>query len=99
MFFIKFGKFAAHLIFWLALAQLAFAYFIAFGTDDMEANRAAAQRYLSASTTGEAINEAQRYVLVGLVLGIFAEIGARIVQISEKLGVSAKPDTEQPKSN
>lgn len=99
MIYIKIGKFAAHFIFWLALAQLALAFFIAFETDNMEANRAAAQRYLSASTTGEAINIAQRFMLVGLILGIFAEIGARIVQISERLIVSTRRDAEQPKPN
>jgi hypothetical protein len=93
MIFIKIGKFAAHFIFWASLVQLALAFVIAFGAENMEANRAAAQRYLSANTTGEAIDEALRYVLIGLVLGIFAEIGARIVQIAEKL------NAEQPKSN
>ena len=85
MLFIKIGKFAAHLIFWASLIQLCLAYFVAFGTDSMEANRVAAQRYLSASTTGEAINEALRYVFMGLVLGILAEIGARIFQVADKL--------------
>lgn len=58
MLFIKIGKIAAHFIFWVSLIQLALAFFIAFGTEGMEANRAAAQRYLSAANTGEAINEA-----------------------------------------
>ena len=88
MLFIKIGKVLAHLIFWFSLIQLLLAFTLAFGTETMEANRAAAQRYLSAGTTGEAINEAQRYLLIGLVLGIVSEIGTRIVQIAETLKAS-----------
>lgn len=88
MVFIKIGKVLAHLIFWLSLVQLLLAFALAFGSDTMEANRALAQRYLSASMTGEAINEAQLYLVLGLALGILSEIGARIVQMAEKLSAN-----------
>lgn len=76
MFFTRIGKVLAHFIFRVALIQLALGYLGAFGTPDMESNRAFANRYLGAATTGAAITKAQYSLLVGLVLGILCEISA-----------------------
>ncbi|MCZ8178428.1 MAG: hypothetical protein O9309_05340 [Rhizobium sp.] len=78
MFFTRIGKVVAHFIFWGSAFRLATALFVALSTTDMEGNRAAAARYLSAATSGEAMDEAVVGLLLGLALGVLCEISARI---------------------
>jgi hypothetical protein len=78
MFFTKIGKILAHLMFWLGLLRVAMGFLFALGAPDMESNRAAARHFLSAATTGEAINEGMIAILVGVAFGILAEISARL---------------------
>lgn len=77
MFFTKIGKILAHLLFWLGLLRVGMGFLFAVGTPDMENNRAAARHFLGAANTGEAINEGMIAILVGIALGILAEISAR----------------------
>jgi hypothetical protein len=74
MFFTRIGKILAHLMFWLGLLRVAMGFLFALGTPDMESNRAAARHFLSAATTGEAINEGMIAILVAVALGILVEI-------------------------
>lgn len=74
MFFTKIGKILAHLMFWLGLLRVAMGFLFAFGAPDMESNRAAARHFLSAATTGEAINEGMIAILIAVALGILVEI-------------------------
>ena len=77
MFFTRIGKVIAHLIFWLGLLRVAMGFFVAFGTDGMESNRAAASRYLAAATSGEAITEGMMYILLAVALGVLCEISSK----------------------
>lgn len=76
MFFTRIGKFLAYFGFWTSVLLLALAVYAAYTTPDMEANREFAQRYLSADTTGEAIDRAMRNILLSIGLGILCEISA-----------------------
>ena len=77
MFFTRIGKIIAHLMFWSAAFQLAVSCHFAFTTPDMESNRAVARRYLSAESTGEAISDGMRYILLALALGVLCEVSSR----------------------
>jgi NhaP-type Na+/H+ or K+/H+ antiporter len=77
MFFTRIGKVIAHLIFWGSIVRLASALFVALNTADMEGNQAAAARYLSAATSGDAMDEAVVGLLLGLALGVLCEISTR----------------------
>lgn len=77
MFFTRIGKVIAHLIFWLGLLRVAMGFFVAFGTADMETNRAAASHYLAAASSGEAITEGMMYILLAVGLGVLCEISSR----------------------
>lgn len=77
MFFTRIGKVVAHLIFWGSSIRLAFAFFIAFTSPDVDVNRAVATRYLGAATSGKAINQASIGLLLGLTLGVICEISSR----------------------
>lgn len=77
MFFTRIGKVIAHLIFWLGLLRVAMGLFVAFGTTDVESNRAAASHYLAAATSGEAINEGVMYVLFAVALGVLCEVSSK----------------------
>ncbi|MBC2835144.1 hypothetical protein [Paragemmobacter straminiformis] len=67
----------AHLLFWFGIMRVSFDILVAFRTDTAEANQAAAQAYLTAATTGEAINIGILYVLLGVALGVLCEISGR----------------------
>jgi len=77
MFFTRIGKFVAHLIFWFGLLRVAMGAFVALGTADMASNRAFADRYLAAATSGEAINDGMIYILLALALGVLCEISSK----------------------
>lgn len=77
MFFTRVGKVVAHLMLWPALAKLLLGFSIAYSTPDMESNSFWARRYLGAATSGEAINESQRAILIALAFGVLCEISAR----------------------
>lgn len=78
MFFTKIGKLIAHFAFWLGVIRVAIGFFIAFGSENLEQNAFFAQRYLSASTTGRAINEGMLGILIAVSLGVLCEISGRI---------------------
>jgi hypothetical protein len=77
MFFTRIGKVIAHLMFWVSVTHVLIAFAGAFGIADMESNRLFASRYLSAATTGDAINKAQLYILLAVALGVLCEISSR----------------------
>ena len=77
MFFTRIGKVIAHLMFWFSVIHISIAFAGAFGTADMESNRAFASRYLSATSTGEAISKAQLYILLAVALGVLCEISSK----------------------
>lgn len=77
MFFTTIGRVLAHLGFWLGTLRVGMGLFLAFGTPDMENNRAAAQRYLGTATSVEAINEGMVAILVSVALGVLCDISAR----------------------
>ncbi|MEL7117115.1 MAG: hypothetical protein AAGP08_16290 [Pseudomonadota bacterium] len=74
MFFTRIGTVMAHLVFWLSVTRFAISLFVAFGTEDMEANRFFANRYLGAANSGEAMNEAAIGLGIAVALGILVEI-------------------------
>lgn len=78
MFFTRIGRVVSHLIFWAGALRLAIAVWVAVSTPDMETNAALSRRYLATSTSGEAIDGALTYLMLGLALGILSEIGARL---------------------
>ena len=49
----------------------------------MADNIAASNRFLAASSSGEAINEGTMYLLLAVVLGVVAEIGGYIARQTE----------------
>lgn len=77
MFFTRIGKVIAYLIFVLGILRVAMGFLGAFGSADIESNRAFASRYLSAATTGEAINEGMMYILLAVALGVLCEISSK----------------------
>jgi hypothetical protein len=77
MFFTRIGKVIAHLMFWSSVIHISIAFAGAFSTANMESNRAFASRYLSATTTGEAINKAELYILLAIALGVLCEISSK----------------------
>ncbi len=78
MFFSKAAKIVAYLMFALGVLRVAMGFLLAFGTETMADNQAAASRYLSASSTGEAINEGTIAIVAAIVLGVLAEISSNI---------------------
>lgn len=74
MFFTRIGTLLAYIGFGLGIIRTALGFSIALGTENMDSNIAAAQRYLAASNTGEAINEGLTYIIVSVALGILCEI-------------------------
>ncbi len=83
MFFIKAGKLLAYIGFWLSILRIGLGLLIAFGTPDLANNVAASRHILGTQNSGEAITEATLVLLVSICLGILAEIGFRVVQLSE----------------
>lgn len=77
MFFTRVGKVFAHLMFWIAVIRLVVALGIAYGTPDMETNRAYSLRYLQVETSGASINKSIQNILIALALGVLCEISAR----------------------
>lgn len=77
MFFTRIGKVLAHLIFWSAVMRVAMAFLVAFGTPDMESNRAAASRLLGAATSGEVIDKGMMYIFFAVALGVLCEISSK----------------------
>ena len=59
---------------------------LAFGTPDMENNRAADRSLRGTATTGEAINDGMLGILVTVALGILCEISAKIVKPAKDRG-------------
>jgi hypothetical protein len=84
MFFTRIGKVLAHLIFWFSALRVAMAFLVAFGTPDMESNRAAASRLLGAATSGEVIDKGMMYIFFALVLGVLCEISSKGTKPEEK---------------
>ncbi len=84
MFFTRIGIVFAHIAFWLGLFRVGMGFFVAFGTTDMESNRAAARAFLGATTTGEAINEGVIGIVLAVALGVLCEISSK----------RAKPDEQ-----
>lgn len=77
MFFTRIGKVIAHLIFWFSLLQIAIAFGIGFGSGSMETNRMYANRYLAATSSGEATDRAVMRLLFAIALGVVCEISSK----------------------
>lgn len=77
MFFTRIGKIIAHLMFWLGLMRVSMGFLVAFGTVDMESNRALAHQYFGTRTSGEAITEGMIAIFLAVALGTLCEIGSR----------------------
>ncbi len=78
MLFTRLGTVLAYLGLVGGVAQYALSVYLALTTPDMDANRAASRRYLSAATTGEAINESVTLILGSVALGILCEISRNV---------------------
>lgn len=83
MFFTRTGNILAHLIFWFGAFKFGVGFLVAFGAEDMETSRFLADRWLSAETTGEAIDEGALLILLGVALGVLCEIGSRRAKSSD----------------
>lgn len=77
MFFTRVGKVLAHVMFWISVIRLVLALAIAYGTPDMETNRAYSLRYLQMETSGASINKSIQNILIALALGVLCEISAK----------------------
>lgn len=84
MFFTRIGKVIAHLLFWLGLLRVATGFLVAFSAADVESNRAAAHRYLAAVSSGEAIDEGMKYILLAVALGVLCEISSKKARPDEQ---------------
>ena len=80
MFFIKVGKLICHLIFWVCLLQILMGLGLVFSDNSSEQLEAASRRYFGGNNIGEEIDQRMLWLLGAVVLGIIAEIGARIVR-------------------
>lgn len=76
MFFTRIGKFIAHLIFWLGLFRVAMGFVVAFGSADMESNRALASAIFGGKMPGQAIDQGFIAIVLGVALGVLCEISA-----------------------
>ncbi len=74
MFFTRIGLLFAYLGFGWGILRVGLGFFGAYGTESMADNIAFANRYLAASSTGEALNEGFLYIGVSVALGILCEI-------------------------
>ena len=50
----------------------------------MESNRAAAHRYLATVSSGEAIDEGMKYILLAVALGVLCEISSKKARPDEQ---------------
>jgi hypothetical protein len=78
MFFTKFGRIFAWLIFIVALLKFLAGYAIRFGTETLEDNRNVAQHYFNEPSSGAILDEAAFYLLIAIALGIATEISRNI---------------------
>ena len=83
MFFTKLGRVIAWLLVIVGSLRVAQGFAIAFTT-----GQAMAPRYLGSKTTGEAIDAGLLYILIGVVVGIVAEISRSIAAKPEGFGIS-----------
>lgn len=83
MFFTKTARIVAFLMFGLGVLRLAMGAILAFGTDTMADNQAAARHILAASNTGEAINEGMLYIFAAIALGVLSEISRNTASSTE----------------
>lgn len=75
LFFTNLGRIAAWLIFGLSVFRVAFAFFVAFTSDDPAT---AAQRYLGEINTGAAIDEGIYGIGIAIALGVLTEISRNL---------------------
>ncbi|MEK1890738.1 MAG: hypothetical protein AAAB35_24880 [Phyllobacterium sp.] len=73
MFFTKLGRIIAWLLVILGGIRASLGFVIAFG-----GNQAMAQRYLGSGTTGEAIDKGLLFILLGVAVGMIAEISRSV---------------------
>jgi len=83
MFFTKTARIIAFLVFGLAVLRVAIALIVAFGTDTLADNQAAARYFLGAANTGEVIDGAMLYIFVAVTLGVLSEISRNTASRSE----------------
>lgn len=57
--------------------KVALGFFFAANTVTLEDNAAAAERYLAAANTGEAINEGIMMFIIGVVIGLLVKIAKK----------------------
>ena len=74
MFFVRFGSFIAWFCTILGSIRVILGFLVAYNSISNEQMREAAQHYLAAATTGEAINEGMLMVAFGVALGLLVVI-------------------------
>ncbi|AUQ64455.1 hypothetical protein PhaeoP51_03524 [Phaeobacter inhibens] len=79
MIFIWLGKVMSYLMLAGSMFKITFGFYFAITAQD---HVAAAQRYLGASTTGEAINQGFLGLLVAVALGLLAQIASGVADLS-----------------
>ena len=95
VFFTKFAKIVAWLIFLGSATKVIIAISVAL-IDDPEARKLAVEQYLGSSgrTTGQYIDHASLHLLIGLALGTLAEI-SRSLQEAFRAKLPGKADTPE----
>lgn len=78
MFFTKIGRVIAWLAFVFGALRVVMGFLVATITTSNEAMVAASKRYLSASTSGEAIDAGVELLVFGVAIGILVEISLKI---------------------
>jgi chromate transport protein ChrA len=74
MFFVRFGSFIAWFCTILGSIRVILGFLVAYNSISNEQMREAAQHYLAASTTGEAINEGMYMMAFGVLTGVLVQI-------------------------
>lgn len=78
MFFTKFGRVIAWLMFVLATFRIAMGFSIATFSSSAEQMAFFTKRYLGSGTTGQAIDQGGEWLLIAVALGILVEISTAL---------------------
>ena len=92
MFFTRVGIFVASLMFVLGAIRTVFGVLIAFGTEDMENNRAASAMFLGAENSGEAIDQGIAALGMAIALGVLCEISKHVFHKTNSLRTDSEKE-------
>ncbi|MCM5558470.1 hypothetical protein [Pleomorphomonas sp. JP5] len=77
MFFTRVGKVIAYLGLALGFLRCAMGVFVGYASPDMESRVALSRRYFGSFTSGQAIDQGMKFIVIAVALGVLCEISAR----------------------